>query len=218
MFEASSTLVRPILGVKGWKTIAFSREKMFSSTPVVLTTITSANTPRQYVASRVQSVTTSSFQIALENMHDLTGHEPEVVDWLAFSTGDGKIGGKQLFEARLMGSVNQKQLTQNFAYSFSAAPAFFAAPQSYKQAAPVMLKLAARTTKAAAVLHLCGLLCDANQASCGNHHAENTAYLAIQGQGIMKFYSQAVCDDKYKNGDEEGVDCGGSCKKCVKGW
>ena len=110
MFEASKTLVRPILGYKGWKSLTFARENLFPSTPVVLTTISSANGDRQYVASRVQKVTRSGFQVALENMHDLTGHEPEQVDWLAFSTGDGKIGGAQLFEARLMGSVNQKKV------------------------------------------------------------------------------------------------------------
>src|SRR5882724_2646525 len=41
-----------------------------------------------------------------------------------------------------------------------------------------------------------------------------TAVLACVGLSGCIFYLNPLCNDQVRNGDETGIDCGGSCGKC----
>lgn len=132
-----------------------------------------------------------------------------------------------IYQAFSLGGTHAETKVHDFpssANAFTVAPTFFMAVQTYVDAAgPAYVRIEPDSagdttlTDAGVSVALCGLHCDAGDTDppldCGQHNNENVKYLALEGVGLLNLFSQASCNDQYQNGDEVGIDCGGSCRK-----
>lgn len=103
----------------------------FSSPPAVIHQVMSFNDP-QWVKTRANGVTTSSFDVALEEEEAQTGfHGQETIGWIALEIGIGTNNGI-LFEAGRTGTVvDEIWYTINFNQNFSSPSIFLANLESY---------------------------------------------------------------------------------------
>ncbi|MEM8961473.1 MAG: trypsin-like peptidase domain-containing protein [Acidobacteriota bacterium] len=88
---------------EAWVTVSFAQT--FSAAPVVLATVTTTN-GTQAVAVRLRNVTSSSFQIRLqeEEAND-DNHAFETVHWVAMETGTATVNGDDITVARTVNVV-----------------------------------------------------------------------------------------------------------------
>ena len=108
----------------------------FSESPLVFSVVgTSAG--NDAVVTRHQNVTTSGFDVIMQEQQSLGGHGQETIYWLAWKPGSGVVGvdggalgGGQAFEASSVGGVTHTFSQINFQSSWNQAPCFLADMQT----------------------------------------------------------------------------------------
>ena len=92
-------------------------DQPFDQTPVVNVTILSDNN-QQAVTARVTSVSKTRFRVKLQQEEvATTALNPEMISYMAFSTGQGSIGNRQIAVGRTPQNVNHNWITVDFTAS-----------------------------------------------------------------------------------------------------
>ncbi|TQV87735.1 S8 family serine peptidase [Aliikangiella coralliicola] len=111
----------------GWKTVNFG--STFSNVPVVVAQTATFNGPAA-VTHRIRNVTSSSFQIRLQEEENADGiHANEQVHWIAIESGSTTSGGKKLTVGRTGNVVTHNWRTINFGSTTN--PKVIAAMQTF---------------------------------------------------------------------------------------
>ncbi|MEM7587128.1 MAG: H-type lectin domain-containing protein [Acidobacteriota bacterium] len=119
-----------------WTTVNFNQS--FSAAPVVVAQLAS-NNGGQAAATRIRNVTTSSFQVRLQEEEANDGtHAVERVDWVAVEVGTSTFSGNKVVAGRTGNSVTNAWATINF--SSVGNPVFLAAMQTFDGSDPTALR------------------------------------------------------------------------------
>lgn len=131
-----------------WATVSF--RQTFATVPVVFSQVTSF-AESQAVTARVRNVTTSGFQIKLQEEEGNNGsHANERVDWVAVETGLTRLpSGRKLVVGRTGNSVTHNWSTLRF--SRIAQPMIVADLQTYDESDPAVLRYRNLTTSSVQV-------------------------------------------------------------------
>ena len=162
-----------------WELVNFSRP--FDSAPVVLSQIQTTY-GQAYLQTRQMGVGPSEFQLAVEQEENVgTQHVSEKVGYLAIEAGVGIWSGL-IFEAfNTPKNVTESLTDVNFVHNFQIAPRLLSSLTSYVgsdnahirydnlMGSGVQFKIGEDTTRDAETAHV----------------AENVAYLAIGGEGVL---------------------------------
>jgi len=125
----------------------------FSSTPVVMATITSKNNTSATIV-RLHAVSKTRFRIALQDEEAANRViQPERISYMAFEQGQGVINGKNIFVGRTTRSVRHNWYDLSFPENggenttplFGPKPLFFANIQSTYGADPALVSYTALT-------------------------------------------------------------------------
>ncbi len=125
--------------------VPVSFAQAFSGTPVVVSVVGSTN-GNDAVATRHQNVTTSGFEVIMQEEQALGGHGVEAIYWVAWKTGtgtagvEGALGGGLGFEAGIASGVTHVFSQIDFASSWAQAPCFLADMQTTAGADPANLR------------------------------------------------------------------------------
>ncbi|MEZ6096847.1 MAG: zinc-dependent metalloprotease family protein [Pirellulaceae bacterium] len=123
-----------------WSSASFDSDISFSSTPVVLTQLTT-NNEGDAALSRIRNVNLDGFQVRVqeEQAADFV-HANETVSFIAIGTGMG-VQDTAAFEVGMTpNAVTHQAYRINFDQSFSETPAFFASIQSYNGGDPASIR------------------------------------------------------------------------------
>ena len=177
--DTNATVSLP-LGSRTWETVSFA--SVFAEDPVVITQTQTVG-GEAFLSTRQQTITTDSFQMALEPEELVeTQQGVETVGYVAIDGGTGTWNGMN-FRAR-MTFASYRELFQpiNFGQTHTAIPSFIASIASYNGADnshlrfdnadlnSVDVKIEEDTTRNAEIVH---------------GAAESIAYLAIGGAGLL---------------------------------
>jgi hypothetical protein len=172
-----------------YQTVSFTNS--FSSTPVVISSVMTYS-GTEAVTSRVWSVSTGSFRVALQEEGDPVslGHNAEDIGYIAFEQGDlvDTTNGWML-EVGATSYVDKDTKTVNFSSTFASIPAFLAAMQTMNDAEAATLRLNSVTSSGAAFHVEEEGSCDTNF----SHTNEDVGYVALLGSGALNV-SLAVAD------------------------
>ncbi len=151
----------------------------FSSPPAVIHQVMSYNDP-QWVKTRANGVTTTSFKVALEEEEAQTGyHGTETIGWIAIETGTGTNNGI-LFEAGRTGTVvDEVWYTINFNQNFISPSIFLANLETYYGSDPCNCRYRNLTPDSVEILGQEDTSSDSEQ----NHVDEIADYIVFESPG-----------------------------------
>lgn len=126
--DGSSVEAGSFAGTTSFKTVSFS--KAFTKTPVILSTIASAN-EADTISGRVKSVTTTGFSYYFREQElNKNTHVNETVNFIAWEPGKGTIGSVQFEVANTANAVTNAWYSTTHQTSFSQAPLLLAGMQT----------------------------------------------------------------------------------------
>lgn len=126
--DGSSVEAGSFAGTTSFKTVSFS--KAFTNTPVVLTTLASAN-EADTISDRVKSITTTGFSYYFREQElNKNTHVNETVNFIAWEPGKGTIGSVQFEVAKTANAVTNAWYSTTHQTSFSQAPLLLAGMQT----------------------------------------------------------------------------------------
>ena len=162
-----------------WETI--NLDAGFADTPVILSQVQTKNGD-EFVRTRQNNATASSFQLALEEEEALlaSGHATETVGWMAISAGSGNWSDLSYQAGYTGNQVTDRWHTLNLD-GFGAAPQLLASVSSYDGADSVGLRYQNLTSSEVKLK----LEEDTSQDSETSHTTENVGFLALGGSGIL---------------------------------
>ena len=162
-----------------WETI--NLDAGFADTPVILSQVQTKNED-EFVRTRQNNATASSFQLALEEEEALlaSGHATETVGWMAISAGSGNWSDLSYQAGYTGNQVTDRWHTLNLD-GFGAAPQLLASVSSYDGADSVGLRYQNLTSSEVKLK----LEEDTSQDSETSHTTENVGFLALGGSGIL---------------------------------
>ena len=162
-----------------WETINLGAD--FTDTPVTLSQVQTKNGD-DFVRTRQNNATTSSFQLALEEEEALlaSGHATETVGWMAISAGSGNWSDLSYQAGYTGNQVTDRWHTLDLD-GFNAAPQLLASVSSYDGADSVGLRYQNLTSSEVKLK----LEEDTSQDDETSHTTENVGFLALGGSGIL---------------------------------
>jgi hypothetical protein len=124
---------------KNFVTVSFSQS--FTVVPVVLTAVTSVNEAAA-VTTQVQNVTTSSFQVRMQEQKKSTqSHAAETITYIAWTPSSGTLAGDLIFEVqKTPDEMTHQWKTLAFLEGFTAIPVFLADLQTTDGSDPASLR------------------------------------------------------------------------------
>ena len=168
------------------KLIPFRRA--FKRPPVVLASSLTAK-DRTAVVVHLNSVRKDSFRARLraqesnDNEQGISAHRNEVVGYVAIQEGQGRIGGRQVYEAGLTPrAVNQHGYTIRFNQNFKRVPDFLAQKNTEKEPDPSSLRLRYLDIDSGDVFVEEERSLDEET----RHEREQVGYFAIEPPGLIK--------------------------------
>jgi len=175
----------------GWETVTY--ETGFLTPPAVLNTIQTLNGTAtengERFGTRMQNVTNTSFQVALEDHEGDTAARTtaETIGWIAIEPGDGTWGGGP-FETGTTPAVYEEGFKAlNFVRTYGPTGRFFASTTIVGGADPVQLR---RQAVGATSVNLTALEDTFNDTEQG-HAPESVAYVVIDSDGAaLEAYDQ----------------------------
>ena len=156
---------------------------VFGSTPVVLTSVVSFN-EADTVNSRVKSVFTSSFTVALQEQENGNSHASEDIAWVAIEKGQVADASLPFYlEVGSVSSVTDATKTINFTTAFPGPPAFLAAMQTINGPNSAALRTKSVAADAAKLFVEEEQSCDSELSHTG---AEEVGYVSVlNGAGTL---------------------------------
>jgi hypothetical protein len=114
-----------------WKSVSF--QEPFSTTPVVLTSVTTFNAPAgEAVTSRTTEIGPPGFKVRMQEQEANDQiHTTETISYLAWTPGSGTLGGLRYEVGRTGTVVTEGMHKISFGSSFSGPPAFLAHIQTF---------------------------------------------------------------------------------------
>lgn len=124
-------------GSDPYAAVTFSQP--FAAPPLVLAVV-GTYSGSDAVATRQQHVTTTGFEVILQEEESLGGHTAETIYWIAWTPGSGTIDGATLFEAGRKTGVRHQFSSIGFQSAFAGAPCFLADMQTAAGGDPANLR------------------------------------------------------------------------------
>ncbi|GEM_PF-1187570 len=180
LLEVGSLQSDNLVQSDGWETVSLSQE--FSDAPAVFSQVQTFNGP-DFVRTRQQNTTASSFQLAMEEEEALatSGHTTETIGWLAMEEGTGNWDGRSLVVGKTGDRVTEDWFTIDFGSTFSNAPQFLASLASFDGADSSGLRYNNLTNSSVDIK----IEEDTSRDSETGHTNEEVTYLAIGGTGSL---------------------------------
>ena len=162
-----------------WETMAFANA--FGGIPVVLSQVQTTN-DASFVKTRQNSLTTDSFDVALEGEEiDTTQHGLETIGYMALDAGTGQWGSIT-YEGFVTPTVfTDAGSTLTFSHSFSQAPNFLSSLSTHNGQDPSELRYSNLTGTGAQIFVEEDTTFDTEKI----HIAEGFSYLALDGNGLL---------------------------------
>jgi hypothetical protein len=162
-----------------WKSVSF--QEPFSTTPVVLTSVTTFNAPAgEAVTSRTTDISTTGFKVRMQEQeaNDQT-HTTETISYIAWTPGSGTIGGLRYEVGRTGTVVTEGMHRISFGSSFSGPPAFLAHIQTFNGCDTATLRWQNKTSTSVYVQ----VQEEQSADSEVTHAAEDVGYIAFECSG-----------------------------------
>ena len=162
-------------------TVTFTQ--VFPTTPIVISSVVSYN-DKAAVNSRVQSISTTDFELSLQEQEDGGDHATEAVAYVALEAM--RIDDASLpfyFEAGKKNNVDDGNATINFSATFPGVPTFLAGMLTIDGADPASLRTRSVATDSADISLEEEGSCDSET----GHTDEDIGYIAAAGSGDLDY-------------------------------
>jgi hypothetical protein len=180
LLEVGSLETDNLVQLDGWETVSLSQD--FSAPPAVFSQVQTDNGP-EFLRTRQEDTTTSSFQVALEEEERLatSGHTTETVGWLAVEKGTGSWDGRPFVAGYTGDRVSHEWYSLDFNSTFNRTPQFLASLASFDGPDSSGLRYQNLNSNNVQIK----VEEDTSLDDEINHTSEDIAYLAVEGSGSL---------------------------------
>ncbi len=162
-----------------WQSVSFNTP--FPTTPIIISQAQSDNDPH-WVKTRQQNVTTSGFDMAMEEEESkTTSHGTETIGWLAVESGQGTWAGHNYEFAQTTDAVTQSWYQITFGQNFGQAPRLIATMGTYDGGDSAHLRYTNLATTGVQIMVEEDTTLDTET----SHTTEVVHFLVIEGDGTL---------------------------------